>query len=97
MIVVALLLAVVAACGAVVYELQRRELAAIRARVRQGSELSDTPAGVIEYASRGEVCAQQCRPVLAIHGVGGGYDQGLMIAAGRELLARLGIDLNGEA
>ncbi len=77
MVIVALLLASVAVCGVVVYELQRRALAEIRARVRQGSELADTSAGVVEYASRGDG-----RPVLAIHGAGGGYDQGLMIAAG---------------
>lgn len=47
-----------------------------RERVATGSEVADTPCGPIEYAVAGEG-----RPVLVVHGAGGGYDQGLTFAA----------------
>lgn len=75
--IVGLLLVTVAVWAAVVFALYRRDLAEIRAQMRHGSELATTSAGVIEYASRG-----QGQAVLAVHGAGGGYDQGLLIAAG---------------
>jgi pimeloyl-ACP methyl ester carboxylesterase len=75
--IVGLLLLSVAVCGVIVYGLYKRDLAEIRTQVRIGSELAATSAGDIEYASRGQGPA-----VLAVHGAGGGYDQGLLIAAG---------------
>lgn len=39
------------------------------------SEVASTPLGVVEYAIRGEG-----PPVLVIHGAGGGFDQGLLLA-----------------
>jgi len=47
-----------------------------RERVRVGSQLVQTPCGGIEYAVAGEG-----QPVLVVHGAGGGFDQGLEIAA----------------
>ena len=76
MVIVSVLLASVAVCGAIVYGIYRREISEIRTRVRQGSNLAATTAGMVEYASQGDG-----RPVLVVHGAGGGYDQGLLIAA----------------
>jgi pimeloyl-ACP methyl ester carboxylesterase len=70
-----LLLALVAIGGAIAFALYKQDLADARAQVRSGSKLAETSAGVIEYATRGGGPA-----VLALHGAGGGYDQGLMIA-----------------
>jgi len=53
----------------------RRDLAAARARVA-ASMVADTPCGPIEYTVAGEG-----QPVLAVHGAGGGFDQGLMLGA----------------
>jgi 2-hydroxy-6-oxonona-2,4-dienedioate hydrolase len=47
-----------------------------RERVRVGSQVIQTPCGEIEYAESGEG-----QPVLVVHGAGGGFDQGLDIAA----------------
>ncbi|HWE22035.1 MAG TPA: alpha/beta hydrolase [Hyphomicrobiaceae bacterium] len=71
-----LLLMLIAVCGAIVFGLYRRDLAQVRVHVREGSGLATTSAGAIEYAGRGNGPA-----VLAVHGAGGGYDQGLSIAA----------------
>ena len=60
---------------AVSYVAYRRDIGVARARVATGSQIVDTPCGRIEYAIAGEG-----EPVLAIHGAGGGYDQGLEIA-----------------
>lgn len=49
--------------------LERRELLAGQ------SDLVRTPYGVVEYAIRGDG-----PPVLVIHGAGGGFDQGLLLA-----------------
>lgn len=57
--------------------LYRHDLAEIRAEVAQNSQLIETIAGRVEYATRGDGV-----PLLVIHGAGGGYDQGLMIADG---------------
>jgi pimeloyl-ACP methyl ester carboxylesterase len=46
-----------------------------RARVAAGSRIAETPCGPIEYAIAGKG-----PPVLAVHGAGGGYDQGLDLA-----------------
>jgi 2-hydroxy-6-oxonona-2,4-dienedioate hydrolase len=55
----------------------RSEIRRARARVAAGSRMLETASGPIEYAEVGEG-----RPVLVIHGAGGGYDQGLDLAAG---------------
>jgi pimeloyl-ACP methyl ester carboxylesterase len=46
------------------------------ARVAQGSTLVATPCGVIEYQEAGSGV-----PLLAVHGSGGGHDQGMAFAA----------------
>ncbi len=53
----------------------RREIEASTARLRAGSRLIETSCGPIEYTTMGVG-----PPVLAIHGAGGGYDQGLLMA-----------------
>ena len=53
-----------------------RDLKAAQARIASGSQVADTPCGPIEYAERGDG-----PPVLVVHGAGGGFDQGLIIAA----------------
>lgn len=47
-----------------------------RARVATGSQVIPTPCGLIEYAEAGSGPA-----ILAIHGAGGGFDQGLALAS----------------
>ncbi|MCU0903509.1 MAG: alpha/beta hydrolase, partial [Tabrizicola sp.] len=62
--------------GAAVWWRFTTDIAAARARVSQGSTLIDTPCGPIEYQAAGE------GPVLlAVHGSGGGFDQGMAFAA----------------
>jgi pimeloyl-ACP methyl ester carboxylesterase len=56
------------------YPHYRREMYAAKARLLAGSEILRTGHGDIEYAVRGEGT-----PVLALHGAGGGYDQGLWL------------------
>lgn len=69
-----LALAVIGAASVLTaYQLDIRR---IRARVLAGSEIAVPSAGRIEYAVAGTGA-----PLLSIHGAGGGYDQGLMIAA----------------
>jgi pimeloyl-ACP methyl ester carboxylesterase len=52
-----------------------RDMAMIRARLAAGGEIVQTRLGAVEVATRGEGPA-----VLALHGAGGGYDQGLLLA-----------------
>jgi pimeloyl-ACP methyl ester carboxylesterase len=52
-----------------------REITAAKARLNDGSTVLKTGHGDIEYATEGEG-----PPVLALHGAGGGYDQGLWAA-----------------
>ncbi len=54
----------------------RAELIAAQARVAQSSTLVETPCGPIEYQQAGSGV-----PLLAVHGSGGGYDQGMAFAA----------------
>jgi 2-hydroxy-6-oxonona-2,4-dienedioate hydrolase len=64
------------AIGAVVvYWTYARDLAATRAAIVAGSQIVQTSHGPVEYASLGEG-----PPILVIHGAGGGYDQGLLLA-----------------
>jgi 2-hydroxy-6-oxonona-2,4-dienedioate hydrolase len=60
--------------GAWVYLRYRRDLRAASERVAKGGHLIETECGLIEYGFAGKG-----RPVLVIHGAGGGYDQGLLI------------------
>lgn len=53
----------------------RRDIQRARERVSTGSQIALTPCGPIEYALAGEGSL-----VLAIHGAGGGFDQGMDIA-----------------
>lgn len=53
----------------------QREKEASTARFRLGSQIFQSPAGALEYAVTG-----QGTPILAIHGAGGGYDQGMLMA-----------------
>ncbi|AZL59544.1 alpha/beta hydrolase [Tabrizicola piscis] len=62
--------------GTAVWWQFKTDIATAMARVMQGSTLIDTPCGPIEYQSVGE------GPVLlAVHGSGGGFDQGMAFAA----------------
>ncbi|HET7451984.1 MAG TPA: alpha/beta hydrolase [Thermoanaerobaculia bacterium] len=66
---------VLAAPFLVSFPLYRREIVRARARIVAGSVLAQTACGPIEYASAGE------GPVLvAVHGAGGGWDQGIDLA-----------------
>lgn len=47
----------------------------LRSRLEKGGIIAETAAGPIEYAEQG-----QGDPLILIHGAGGGYDQGLLIA-----------------
>lgn len=53
----------------------RRDLGALRTQLAANSTLIDTRHGVMEVALQGEGA-----PVLVLHGAGGGYDQGLLLA-----------------
>lgn len=53
----------------------RHDMAAARARLRGRSQVLASPLGDIEYAEGG-----RGRPVLVIHGSGGGFDQGELVA-----------------
>lgn len=68
-------LAVVFITSAVSWQF-RTDLAVAKARVAQGSTVVETPCGPIEYADSGTGV-----PLLAVHGSGGGYDQGMAFAA----------------
>jgi pimeloyl-ACP methyl ester carboxylesterase len=57
------------------WRLYRAELARARERVASGSHVVLTPLGAIEYAQAGRGAA-----LLAVHGAGGGFDQGLDFA-----------------
>lgn len=56
----------------------RKEIRRAKRRVATGSKMVETWLGPIEYAEAGNPNGP---PVLVIHGAGGGYDQGLDIAA----------------
>jgi 2-hydroxy-6-oxonona-2,4-dienedioate hydrolase len=59
----------------------QRDIRQASERVAAGGQIAQTPCGPIEYVVAGEG-----RPVLMVHGAGGGYDQGL--AVGEPLIAR---------
>lgn len=52
----------------------KNQMKEARERIKSESQLLETPYGIMEYAIRG-----QGRPVLLIHGAGGGFDQGLWL------------------
>ena len=64
-----------AVASVAIHSAYRRDLAAGRSRL-VASSVVVTPCGPIEYAVAGEG-----QPVLAVHGAGGGFDQGLMLGA----------------
>src|SRR5688572_23845387 len=68
----ALALGAVAFAGAGVWAAYREDMDALRQRLDGRSTVVESPFGAIEYALSG-----QGPPVLAIHGTGGGFDQGL--------------------
>lgn len=73
---VLMLVALIAAVlGAIVYADYRRDLGAARLRLTGRSQIAITACGPIEYAIAGNG-----PPILIVHGSGGGFDQGLMIA-----------------
>ncbi|MGE0409953.1 MAG: alpha/beta fold hydrolase [Amphiplicatus sp.] len=71
----AVALTALAAGAGVVFLSYSNDMGRARAVVATGSRIADTAAGKIEYAEKGAG-----RPLLSIHGAGGGYDQGLAIA-----------------
>lgn len=75
MILLVALAVIAAVLGAVSYFYQH-DIALANARVASGSQLAQTPCGPIEYAEAGAGS-----PLLVLHGAGGGFDQGLDIAA----------------
>ncbi len=69
------LLALVAG-AALIFLRFRQVIAADEQRIANGSHLSNTACGMLEYGEQGTG-----EPVLVLHGAGGGYDQGLIAAA----------------
>ena len=51
------------------------DMAVAQSRIAKGSQIIDTAFGHIEYADAGHGY-----PVLVVHGAGGGYDQGVILA-----------------
>jgi 2-hydroxy-6-oxonona-2,4-dienedioate hydrolase len=67
--------AILAVGGLLVYLRYRNEIGSHEARIAHGSKIVETPCGTLEYGESGVG-----EPILSLHGAGGGYDQGLMIA-----------------
>jgi pimeloyl-ACP methyl ester carboxylesterase len=65
----------VAGVSGLAYIGYQRDIAQARERVSSGSQVVQTPCGPIEYAAAGDG-----KPVLVVHGAGGGYDQGMDFA-----------------
>jgi pimeloyl-ACP methyl ester carboxylesterase len=57
------------------YRRFQHDLAVARVRISGGSAFAATDCGPIEYSQMG-----QGKPLLVVHGAGGGYDQGLLFA-----------------
>jgi pimeloyl-ACP methyl ester carboxylesterase len=75
------------ALAALTYSTYRRDMREARSRIATGSEVVQTRCGLIEYASAGAG-----KPVLLVHGAGGGFDQLLeyrpaLIARGFRVIA----------
>jgi 2-hydroxy-6-oxonona-2,4-dienedioate hydrolase len=75
MVLLMVLGAIFVALGAVTF-LYQRDISQASERVASGSLIAQTPCGPIEYAEAGAGA-----PVLVVHGAGGGFDQGMDIAA----------------
>jgi pimeloyl-ACP methyl ester carboxylesterase len=54
----------------------KNDMTALKAKLQVGSKVADTALGPVEYALAGD---QDGPPVLVVHGIGGGYDQGLLV------------------
>lgn len=67
--------AIAAGLSAATYFYQR-DIQQARDRVSSGSRVAQTPCGPIEYAVAGDG-----KPVLVVHGAGGGFDQGMDFGA----------------
>jgi pimeloyl-ACP methyl ester carboxylesterase len=67
---------VLAATGILIYARFDHDMAAHAARIAADSLILETPCGRIEYGEEGTGV-----PILALHGAGGGYDQGLLLAS----------------
>jgi 2-hydroxy-6-oxonona-2,4-dienedioate hydrolase len=70
-----ILSAIVTTVAVAVYFTYLNDISAAKERITTGSTIVNTAYGPIEYADVG-----QGNPVLAIHGTGGGFDQGLLTA-----------------
>jgi pimeloyl-ACP methyl ester carboxylesterase len=64
-----------AAATAGIYARAQQEIKVGRDRLARGGQVVGTTAGPVEYAE-----AAQGAPILLVHGAGGGYDQGLILA-----------------
>jgi 2-hydroxy-6-oxonona-2,4-dienedioate hydrolase len=73
--IIGMLSAAGSAATLLAYVRYREEMRAIQEKVESGSTIAETPAGPVEYAETGDG-----KPLLMIHGAGGGYDQGLLVA-----------------
>jgi pimeloyl-ACP methyl ester carboxylesterase len=68
----------IAVVAVLVYARFRRDIRAAQERLQSsGSQVIETGCGPIEYATLGEGT-----PVLVVHGIFGGFDQGLVVARG---------------
>ncbi|HSS98346.1 MAG TPA: alpha/beta hydrolase [Terriglobales bacterium] len=61
---------------ALLYPVYLRDRRKAILRLRAASQIIETPAGHLEYATTGEGT-----PLIVLHGMGGGYDQGLLIGS----------------
>ena len=68
---------IVAGLGGLAYSRYSPTIDRARARISTGSQIVATRCGPIEYAEKGEG-----RPVLVVHGAGGGFDQALDLGQG---------------
>jgi pimeloyl-ACP methyl ester carboxylesterase len=75
-IVLILAALVIAALVVLTYSSYRRDIGRAYDRIATGSQIAQTRCGPIEYAVAGEG-----PPLLSVHGAGGGFDQGLELAA----------------
>lgn len=73
-----IVIALAAVCtlgAALIYQRFRQDMVVHEQRIAAGSRIVNTSCGPIEYGERGTG-----RVILALHGAGGGYDQGLLLA-----------------
>lgn len=77
-LVAGVLLIAIIVVAVLVYRRCRRDIRTSQAQLKSGSsQVVDTDCGPIEYATFGEGA-----PVLVVHGIFGGFDQGLVVAQG---------------